>query len=428
MKVFTTRKCDIVYLISIILLSYSGLRLFNSNSNAIITPFYLFSGIIMLVALTASWNVNVLQKYIIIFTALIVLQYMAFTDTVKVTSLLHLLFYLGTSYFILSIIPSNEKPIIKAHKIIIWSYFINVTIAYSLYISNISTEWLLYIFQRQDYEVAMRFPGFASEPSYLAFMVSISMLILIDYYKDKPAQSKEINLLFVIYLITVLISKTTYGYICIFIVLVYYCQQIIKDFAKKHKLIIILLITIPIPVFFILTELLQDNYYFTRIFGIFDVIGKSKSINSFLLAFSELDGSAFVRIGPFFEYMDRTDFWDNSVWIGHGIGSSTSYFTSWYYGEEASEHILNLGFFPAFIYDCGFIGFFTVILCVWHSIKYATYPYKILFILMLPNCNISTQLFWYVVICSFTISQKNRNNKKIKIKKRQKYIQRCSYY
>ncbi|MEC4747766.1 hypothetical protein [Methylomicrobium sp. Wu6] len=287
----------------------------------------------------------------------------------------------------------SRERIQKTSKIIIYSYLINVLLAQILFafIGGLSSlEWL---FQGtlDAKSGVMRFQGFSSEPSYAAFVVLVAFLVYSRFTKD-TRKSKAIILLSVIFLLRSFSS--VYGYIIL--------SAIGLDWVLRHKKttkinrIIILFIAIlgggVVGSFGISGE--------SRVGGIIFLIA-SGNLNLESLRF--IDGSAFMRVGPLFSYLEEIDWFSMQTYVGYGAGSAAIHFgsifndviDSSYKGYESST--LNLGFFPAFSYDYGIIGvilvFLTVLrrgMCGFISIE------SFIIILLLFNANFNTQLFWYV--------------------------------
>ena len=116
-----------------------------------------------------------------------------------------------------------------------------------------------------------------------------------------------------------------------------------------------------------------------------------------------VDSSTYMRVAPFFEYIEKINLFDIHTYIGHGAGTSALYF-----GYLFDEHIdisikgnlystLNLGFIPSFLYDYGLIGAIFILLLV---VRKACHKFisveSIIFLFLLINANLNTQLFWYV--------------------------------
>jgi hypothetical protein len=109
-----------------------------------------------------------------------------------------------------------------------------------------------------------------------------------------------------------------------------------------------------------------------------------------------VDSSAFFRIGPTIQYMQQIDLLSIKTWLGYGVTNSTAFFSEMYGYQDAGG--LRLPFCPTFFYSFGLLGSSYFLYFIFSSIKKLSYIFILLFILLLTNSNISTQIFWFVFI------------------------------
>lgn len=397
------------------LLSFSGLKLWEFGSG-IITPFYIWGTIIILTSFFRTKGISKFQKDILLIILFLSVYYIFFSG--KQTTYYHYIFYLLSSYSILYL-KYDTFSFLRIHKTLIILSFINIVIAYILYLLKINSPWLLYIFQRQDYQTAMRFPGFTTEPSYMAIMMTISILIIINL--GKFTKNKKTYSFLILYIVTLLLAKTTYGFICISIVLLYYYWEKIKKITTGKKIVFFSMLFI---IILFIPSVLSNNEYYMRLEKIYTIIPLlNTDLNNFLVRLNDIDSSAYMRVGPFFEYLNTIDLCSYNFWFGHGLGENREFFSNLLFSKE-ENFTVNLGFFPAFIYDVGIVFFTFTLYLIIRNIKNIPLAFMLIFIISLPNCNIPTQLFWFIVLNIYITDYCNNNS--ININER-KYIYQQRY-
>lgn len=318
-------------------------------------------------------------------------------------SILFCIFFLfinQNQYFI-----SNEY-FEKISKTIIYLYLINVVFAQALFFSSGQLEPLDWLLKGSlnTKTGEMRFQGFSSEPSYAAFVVLVAFLVY-NRLTNETRKSKIMILLSVIYL--TVSFNSIYGYII--------AVAIGLDFILRRH---------------IFNKFYQLIFLFITIIGLIvisglGISGESRtgelilfilSGNLNLASLMLIDPSAFMRIGPFFEYLEEMDF-SIQTFIGYGPGASGVHFGSVFSdmidssakGYESGT--IGSGFFPAFLYDYGIIGAVLMYLLVFrHGMSRIISVESFIIFLMLFNANFNTQLFWYVWAMLFIMNQVyNRN-------------------
>jgi hypothetical protein len=146
---------------------------------------------------------------------------------------------------------------------------------------------------------------------------------------------------------------------------------------------------------------LKDNTYLIRLQSALSIIFGGNSLNDLMLQLSEEDGSAAFRILPTYLYLMESDISSIRFWIGYGATSSGIFFSQMFGFEE----IHNLGFFPAFLYSFGILGCGFFLFFIFSTIKKLPFIFKLFLLISLTNCNVSTQMFWFIIIEMFWISK-----------------------
>lgn len=137
--------------------------------------------------------------------------------------------------------------------------------------------------------------------------------------------------------------------------------------------------------------------------------------SDWLDSFNTVDSSGFFRVAPTVKMWADAHLFDFHLWLGHGPGAARSYFY-----EMFLEHIdlsqgkigLDLGFFPAFLYDYGLVG--TAFTMVWMKrvfCKALPLPLIIGFLITLFNMNINAQAFWFALLALAAVGRVIREDR-----------------
>lgn len=373
---FDNRITTFTY-VEILLLSYAGIILFFWG-NTMITPWVFFNFLFILHTLKTNTIIDI--SFLLFCLCIISIINI---NTLHIASLAHMIFYLVTLLTIIKIITSYETINISfienLSKIIILSYFINVII--SVILSHIGYNGWLNIFFKYsiDSHGSIRYPGFASEASYLAFTLTYAALPLIYFNKN----SNKKYLLFVA--VTILISKTSYGIVClVFLLAIYYINNL------KSILIGIFLL-------FLLFSIMEGNTYLNRVTEIVKLI-KSGSVESIVYGIYDVDGSASVRILPTYLYIIEGHYLNPHFLIGYGAGTSSDYFKMIQdFGKKEDEH-LGLGFIPAFVHEYGVIFTFCLFYYLKKYLSSIKWYHYCFFIFSIFNYSFSTEIFLFSVV------------------------------
>ncbi len=297
-------------------------------------------------------------------------------------SLFHYLFYLLMLY-VLNIYAEINKTKLTTflflNKAIIILYFFNILISKLLSLIKYRGD---FIFQIRNDNGIIRFNGFSSESSYVAFILIACMLCLI--FLRQYIRRRDLYKYFMLMVVTIIISKTTFGFVGIGLV----CLAMVNSHLIKKRIALIVVII------FLLN--LDSNLYLERLWNIVNLIFQSDSLNYFVYKLVDVDGSASFRLLPSYEFFADIQLSDIQFWLGHGAGSSKLHFTNLYLAGEGN---MGLGFIPAFIYEYGII--MATIICYILYTLFRGLPWYCFLLMFMAffNCDFSTQLFLFLVIC-----------------------------
>jgi hypothetical protein len=87
-----------------------------------------------------------------------------------------------------------------------------------------------------------------------------------------------------------------------------------------------------------------------------------------------------------------------NLWFGAGAGAAGSFFAEFLSGilvDDAEK--LDMGFIPAFVFDYGIIGTILLVFFFVSTAYNLPLPFWVCIFLILPNCNINTQIFWFTL-------------------------------
>ena len=315
-------------------------------------------------------------------------------SNVRWSSLSYSILYLIFGFYICQYKQLVTKEVLlKVSKVIIWLYVINIILAQVAYylLNNFdSVNWLLQgaVDLRDE---RMRFYGFSSEPSYAAFV----MLIAFFVYTRLSIDTMKMKLITFFSLSWALMAiASVFGYIILMIVLY---DWLTKGNYLKAKYLIIAIMFLSFVILFLQ---ISSHGGESRLLKLFYLVMSAKFNLDDLRV---LSGSAFMRVGPFFSYMEEFDIFDMKKYIGHGAGVSAFYFG--YLFDDAIDvsikgnlpGTLKLGFIPGFLYDYGIVGCFLVFAFILkRAIPKIISIETLIFLFLFVNASLNTQLFWYV--------------------------------
>lgn len=386
-------------LVFFVLFAFTGISLFEIGS-VIITPFDIIafpSLLIIILRTKIELNKNILFISLI-FLLLFASLFNSSDWLLSITTLIHTIYYF-IIYFVVLIKVKNIslETFIKINKYIIIIYFCSIIVAMLnsfFFNSEIIDKYFGSVWDAMKME--NRYFGFSSEPSYMAIIVSFCMISLTII--NKKIEISKYSFVFILFVILIILSRSGYGYIFLIAILLY---QYGNYFIKKKIILILLLL----PVIYIFIS----NFLDERFIKILEVIFSKNSFENKLEMWNIADASTYYRIGPTFWMFDNIDLSDVKTYFGHGMGTDREYFLG--FGEGYDGAYLNLGLIPVFIYTNGIIPFVFLLKFLVDIFKYINLKViYILFFIILFNCGIATQLFWFVVSILTILSNIIRNS------------------
>ena len=209
--------------------------------------------------------------------------------------------------------------------------------------------------------------------------------------------------------IQVYLFGSVYGYLLFFVLLVLFLNRLsnegFRSIAKNTYVAIAILFVIYFAFF---TGDIEDSRVL-RLWQFITTVGFSFDY------FRGVDSSAFMRIGPLFEYVSSPEFYSLSGFFGNGPGASRYYFGSAFEDVISTTHkgydegVINLGFIPAYLYDYGVLGvglFWFFVGRVFVN-KFVS-VYGLFFVLLVVNANLNTQLFCFVLFVFYYLNNVDR--------------------
>lgn len=313
--------------------------------------------------------------------------------TTKPTSLVYAAMFLVYGFWLLTSLGTfREIDTAKAMKSIVIAYFASslaATLAIAIGISGFETFILTRSWTNLN-TGETRPLGFSSEPSYAAFIVVLAWLTLVRLGQIRPRARNGFSLWTGLTLISLQLFGSIYGYL-LAIVVVVTSISLLPRRARRRWLIAAAVLGV-IVVAYVASG---DN--------------GSRSLRIFRAVFSgdleiwlSEDTSSFFRFGPTFSYILSANFSDVGTWLGHGAASSGYFFTDLFRMHvDADKDAVELGFFPAFIYDYGMLAG-ALFLRFLHGatrgpqhLAIATTLFMLIF-----NANFGTQMMWFAITCA----------------------------
>lgn len=314
--------------------------------------------------------------------------------TTKLTSLIYSVVFLTAFLMIVNGMKHVSKErfglVLKAILIL---YFVNIMLAHVFIVAGISPGFLSGLFQRTlEYGTDLQRPyGFSSEPSYAAFIVTLSFYAL--YALGEVRGRGAMFFYGTLMLLSVIVIHSMYGYLLATAIVIAVATRELPKRSTAFLLVALLLVGAVTN----LDTLFSSGDRFIRI-----VVGLLSGEIHSVLDLNEVDSSLFMRIAPFVEYVNGVHLTDIHTFIGHGAMASTGFATEAFYEHmhiDTDSDLLRLGFLPSFLYDFGLVGAAIVLTWVFKRIIDNDVPLaSVFFVSMLFNANFNTQLFWFVVI------------------------------
>lgn len=423
---------QLVFLICVAL-SFTGLSLFELGSagftvfHLVIIVFVIYNFIILLPD-AKHLSINFLNLREFNFTiAYIVIVNFLLLDSIKVTSFIYSLIILFEFIVLYNFAGKfGLFDIRKLAKSIIFLYFVNVFVTSLLiYTGNLPSSLFKVIFQYYDFDAQIRPYGFSSEPSYAAIIVVFSFFLLLKSYNF--SFNKKEAIWYILPVITVFLTKSSYGYLMLIILLVYFLVRSGALLKPRTIFAISALALISIFIVFAMDGLdLENNSSVIRLITIYDyTMAYPEDILGSLYTLSKADGSASFRVVPSIEliyYFQNEGI--GKFFFGNGAGSSTEYFTN-FYASFTNIELISLGFFPSFVFNYGFVG-----TCIIFILYRRIFPNEwgvlsLLFFLFLFNADMNTQIFLFisfVIMLSKQLEEMELHKSDIPVIERELYL------
>lgn len=327
-----------------------------------------------------------------------------YIHAIKFTSFVYTLIILLELIILFNIVPRlNLSDIKRIIKIILLLYFINIFITSLLILFKIfPTGILAKVFQIYIFGGQIRPFGFSSEPSYAALIVVFSLYILFKAYSF--SYKKEEIAWYVLAIVSVILTQSSYGYIFLAIVLMYFgiksnlllrgISYVRKNGIFRRKDVQIVFTLLIGAMFYIVYYFdFEGNKSIQRLVNILSSVATSDNdVFSTIFNIAKVDSSAGMRLVPLLHlinYFKGADIMH--ILIGHGAGQATLFYSKLY------EQTTLLGFIPSFIYNYGIIGGLIAMFCFIYLFPKQKAILFFLFFLFLFNADFNTQIFLYIL-------------------------------
>ena len=316
---------------------------------------------------------------------------------IRLTSLIYSLAFVVEMILLYNLLKQSDKGQLEwIFMVILGMFFANIllaTLAMQVGHTRSLAGGLIGITETSD---GSRPCGFSSEPSYAAFIVSICFLCW-NYLRNHEVD-KSFYLMLIGYVISILLLGSAYGILLALIIALGWVWHYSKrmDWALKFVVLLPFILIGRQVVDFVqysenesivrlreVGEILQDDTYTTE---------------KMMRKLQKTDPSAFARIGvPYYLFKDEKDL--GKLMLGKGAGAAgvdiPKAMAGFVIDEDDDE--FDTGIVPAFIYDYGFIGFGLLLIFVVTFLWKLPFTFWLFFVMLLPNANINTQLFWFLI-------------------------------
>lgn len=297
--------------------------------------------------------------------------------------------------------PADIKFITKS---IILLYFLNIGIS-SLFISfnYYPKNFLSSVFKIYFFDGRIRPYGFSDEPSYAAILLVFNLFVLLKC-NNFSYSFGELTWYFIAVL-TIILTGSSYGYLLLFILLLYFMIRsgiffkqiriaIGNNIFTKTQLYFILSVFILALIFAFNFLNLKNDKSFLRIASIVQSFVLSDEFDDMgIKKIAMVDGSASMRVLPTVDLINSYN--DDelvNILFGHGAGTSVRFFSNLYEGNTTL-----LGFIPAFIYNYGIIGVLLFLYMLISFFPKRRITFLMLFTLFILNADFNTQIFVFVI-------------------------------
>lgn len=299
----------------------------------------------------------------------------------------------------------------KILKIIIAFYFVNIAVASAfIFLKYYPSGWLGSVFRIYIFDGRIRPYGFSDEPSYAAIILVFTLYVF--FKSDNFRYNKSEFNWYVMAILTILMTGSSYGYMFLAILLLYFLfrsrvlliklQEILKSrLFSTGQLFAVILFMLGLLIAGLLLSDLGNNKSIYRLMALYDLLVSSEGFMEAFREVAEVDGSASMRIVPTIQLIDHFKETDlPEILFGKGAGQATPFFSEFYDGNTTV-----LGFIPSFIYNYGVLGALLFFRLFWGLFPHKRPVFLVLFLLFLFNADFNTQIFLFVLFCAILARQ-----------------------
>jgi len=389
----------------LVLFSFTGMSV-GSLGKAIITPFHLLMGLLIGYGVFFGrksnfytfMSLNVLAIWLLFVNA----QYF---PNIRYTSILYsIIFVVELTVFYNLIRSCRPGTLAEGFKMILYLYFFNLCVGFfivTLGLNIPAIEWIIGVARTNAGNRPM---GFSSEPSYASFIISVAFLCY--NHLDGHKQSKSTVKLWGVYVLSIILMLSAYGFIFLFINILDWLRHYYQMLNSNLKLAFVI-ICVLMGFMLIKGSSNSQNEALERIERLSSTLSDpNKTTEKKLAKLKEEDPSAFARIGPSYILFwgDQAD--QHNFYLGAGAGAAGEFIPQLMAGVliDDDDDELDTGIIPAFIFDYGWIGFALLVLFLINSFYNLPFPFWLSFLMILPNANINTQLFWFAIASYLVVS------------------------
>ncbi len=393
-------------MILLLLMTFTGVSV-GQLGKAMLTPFHLIMGIFMgfIIFFIRKGHFN-LQISLLLLIGYIVLANTIIHPGSRITSVIYSV-VLSFEYVIMYqlLLRVKKEIVLKAFTIIMFAYLINIFLGFVISSAHLNIgQGIINVFYSEG-DGSARPMGFSSEPSYAAFILSITFLAFNHLRGHKV--DKIMWQMLIAYLLSTLLMKSAYGFIFVAVNMLDWFLFYFKRMSFNLRIVFLMA---GITFLFLMPFALQNSKSesILRLQNVSSIMNDSSLEPKKKLAkLQEEDGSAYARIGPTWLLIEAGGDIEIDWILGAGAGEAGLFFKEFMAGvlvdgDEVEK--LDMGLIPAFVFDYGFVGTALLILFFISCTYNLSLPYWICLFLILPNCNINTQLFWYGMLVFAYIS------------------------
>ncbi|MEM1318607.1 MAG: hypothetical protein AAGG75_00055 [Bacteroidota bacterium] len=387
-----------VALIGLLLFSFTGINLLTIGKGAF-SPFHMMMTAMIAWFLLFSrkqsfytfMSLNLLAIYILLVNVL-------YHGSFRFTSLLYsMIFIIELTIFYNLIRRCSPATMAKGFRMIIYLYFANIIIGTLLIKAGLRWPFMEQWIGIARTTAGTRPMGFSSEPSYAAFILSIAYLSYNHIIGHRLNRSTL--RLSLVYLLCIGLMGSAYGFILLLLTLLDWVRHFFNRLHSSLKMVSVFVVLAFVAVVVRLAPSIESEAT-DRIYTVSSILGDPFSdTEKKLTKLKEKDPSAFARIGPTYTLFFSEESADLNVWLGAGAGAAGVQIPILMQGVliDEGDTEFDTGIVPAFIYDYGLVGFVLLLLFVVNCANNLPFPFWLTFIFLLPNANINTQIFWFLI-------------------------------